>query len=399
MFAFLPVSFDASMTTLESSQVRPPWWRDEATLKIVLQSAFLAATGVAFLWLIRNMLTGLDKAGLSLGFNFLQNTAGFGISEGIKYNPTNSYAKALVVGVVNTIWVSFFGVILASALGMTLGVARLSSNWLARQLSKIATEIFRNIPILLIIIFWYEAVLLPLPKVKESYSFLNAFFLSQRGIYFPSLTASIWLIPAAIAIVLAAWGTHFLLKDRGGLPPGLVPLLGLIGALVVAIGFWAFSPTAPLALDVPTETNFGYRGGWQFSAEFLALLLGLVTYTGAYIGEIIRGAFMAVPKGQVEASRALGLSELETFRLVLVPQALRIAIPPMNTQFATLIKNSTLAIAIGYSDLFNIGGTIINQSGRSVEVFAIIMSSYLILNLSVSYGMNWFNERVKLVER
>ncbi|MEO0853753.1 MAG: ABC transporter permease subunit, partial [Cyanobacteria bacterium J06648_11] len=164
------------MTSLESSQVRPPWWRDEATLKIVLQSVFLAAAGVAFAWLIRNMLTGLDKAGLSLGFNFLRNTAGFGISEGIKYSPTDTYSKALLVGVVNTIWVSFFGVILASSLGMILGVARLSSNWLARQLSKIATEIFRNIPILLIIIFWYEAVLLPLPRVKESYSFLNAFF-------------------------------------------------------------------------------------------------------------------------------------------------------------------------------------------------------------------------------
>lgn len=387
------------MTSLESSQARPPWWRDEATLKIVLQSAFFAATVVAFAWLFRNMLTGLDKAGLSLGFNFLNNTAGFGISEGIRYSPTDSYFKALLVGIVNTVWVSFFGVILAFALGMILGIARLSSNWLARQLSKIATEIFRNIPILLIIIFWYEAVLLPLPGVKESYSFFNAFFLSQRGIYFPSLTASIWLIPTAIAIVLVGWGTRFLLKDRDNLPGGLVPLLAGVGALVAALACWILSPAPPLTLDVPMETNFGYRGGWQFSAEFLALLLGLVTYTGAYIGEIIRGAFMAVPRGQIEAARALGLSELSTFRLVLVPQALRIAIPPMNTQFATLIKNSTLAIAIGYSDLFNIGGTIINQSGRSVEVFAIIMSSYLIMNLSVSFGMNWFNERVKLVER
>ncbi|MEO1132526.1 MAG: ABC transporter permease subunit, partial [Cyanobacteria bacterium J06639_1] len=355
--------------------------------------------GVAFAWLVRNMLTGLDKAGLSLGFNFLSNTAGFGISEGIRYSPTDPYFKALIVGIINTVWVSFFGVILAFALGMILGIARLSSNWLAKQLSKIATEIFRNIPILLIIIFWYEAVLLPLPGVKESYSFFNAFFLSQRGIYFPSLTASVWLIPTAIAVLLVGWGTRFFLKDRADLPAGLVPLLSVLGGVAIAAVCWAILPSAPIAVDVPTETNFGYRGGWQFSAEFLALLLGLVTYTGAYIGEIIRGAFMAVPKGQIEAARALGLSELSTFRLVLVPQALRIAIPPMNTQFATLIKNSTLAIAIGYSDLFNIGGTIINQSGRSVEVFAIIMSSYLIMNLTVSFGMNWFNERVKLVER
>ena len=283
-------------------------------------------------------------------------------------------------------------------MGLVLGIARLSSNWLAKKLAAAVTEVFRNIPVLLIIFFWYQGVLLKMPRVKESYSFLG-FHLSNRGLNFPSLTPTWWLIPALVLVAVVVWQVPGRLRSQSDLPSGVPSLLGWIGAAVVFAIVWLVAPNPPFLVDVPELRGFNYRGGWEFSIEFLALMMGLVTYTGAYIAEVVRGAFLAVPRGQWEASRAIGFSELDTFRLVIVPQALRIMLPSLNTQFLTLIKNSSLAIAVGYSDLFNISSTIINQSGRSIEVFAIMMLAYLILNLGVSYSVNWFNNRVKLVER
>ena len=377
---------------------RPPWWRDETILKIVLQVLFTLAVVVVLGILYRNLRIGLARSGLSFGFKFLNNTASFGIGEGIPYDPSDSYLKAFFVGLVNTIWVSFFSIILATAMGLVLGIARLSSNWLAKKLAGVITEVFRNIPVLLIIFFWYQGVLLKMPRVKESYSFLG-FHLSNRGLNFPSLTPTWWLIPAVGLAALVIWQLPQRLRSQSDLPNGVPSLLGWVGAAFVFAIVWLVAPNPPFLIDRPELRGFNFRGGWEFSIEFLALMMGLVTYTGAYIAEVVRGAFLAVPRGQWEASRAIGFSELDTFRLVIVPQALRIMLPSLNTQFLTLIKNSSLAIAVGYSDLFNISSTIINQSGRSIEVFAIMMLAYLIFNLGVSYCMNWFNNRVKLVER
>jgi general L-amino acid transport system permease protein len=382
------------------SNAKPPWWRDEETLKVVLQVLFAIAVAIATGILWRNLVVALDKAGLTLSFRFLSNSANFGINEGIPYSPSDSYFKALMVGLANTIWVSFFSIVLASVMGLVLGMARLSSNWLARNLATAVTEIFRNVPVLLIMVFWYQAVLLQLPSVRSGISLFNLAFLSQRGLAIPKLLPSWWLIPALVVSIGVAWGVRRLLtRSRAGTTNSLPTIVGCVGFFLVAVAFWVVSPQAPLAIEVPELTRFNFKGGWTFSVEFLSVMLGLVTYTGAYIAEVVRGAFMAVPRGQWEASRAIGLSELTTFRLVIVPQALRIMLPSLNTQFLTLIKNSSLAIAVGYADIFNIASTVVNQSGRSVEVFAMVMLSYLLLNLVVSYGMNWFNNRVKLVER
>ncbi|MEN9223881.1 MAG: ABC transporter permease subunit [Thermostichus sp. HHBFW_bins_43] len=386
--------------TLLSSQPHPPWWRDERILKVVLQVAFVLAVLLVFGILSQNLVTSLRRVGVSLGFNFLRNSANFGITEGIPYDPSESYLKAFWVGVVNTLWLSSVSIVLATVMGMILGIARLSSNWLARQLATVITEVFRNIPVLLIVIFWYQGVILTLPGVRDSFSVGGFLFISQRGVNLPSLDPSWWLLPTVAILGGAAWGIRkVLLARRPDVGPVQRNLLVVLGVLLLAVACWILFPEAPLRLDIPVLDRFNFRGGAKLSAEFTAMMLGLVTYTGCYIAEVVRGSFLAVQRGQWEASRAIGLSELETFRLVIVPQALRIMIPSLNTQYLTLIKNSSLAIAVGFSDLFNISSTIINQSGRSVEMFAIIMATYLAINLVVSYGMNWLNARVRLVER
>lgn len=351
--------------------------------------------------LAQNLLASLRRLGISLGFRFLGNSANFGITEGlIPYDPSESYLKALAVGAVNTLWLSAVSIVLATAMGFVLGMARLSSNWLARQLATVVTEIFRNVPVLLIVIFWYQGVILTLPGVRNSLSIGGLVFINQRGVKLPGLDLSGWFIPTLAIVIGAGWGIRkLLLVCRPELGSRQRNLWVAAGVALLAVACWVLFPEPPVRLDVPVLERFNFRGGIQLSAEFTAMMLGLVTYTGCYIAEVVRGSFLAVPRGQWEAARAVGLSELQTFRLVIVPQALRIMIPSLNTQYLTLIKNSSLAIAVGFSDLFNISSTIINQSGRSVEMFAILMATYLTFNLVVSYGMNWLNARVKLVER
>ncbi len=375
---------------------RTVWWADEEKLKIIFQALFVGIAIAVLLTLFRNLQVGLERNGLTLTFSFLNNAAGFQIDEGLPYESSDSYLWAFVVGAVNTIWVSLISIILATAMGFLLGIARLSSNWLAQRLATVVTEIFRNIPVLLIIYFWYLAVLLQLPTIRESYSFFDVVFVSQRGINFPSLIPSIWLFPLMGCLITVGWVTRRLRPDRSD---RVQWSMTAAGAVVIVVLFWILAPTPPLQFDVPVLDRFNFQGGWRFSTEFMGLMLGLVTYTGSYIAEVVRGGFLAVPRGQWEAARAIGFSELSTFQLVVVPQALRIMLPSLTTQFLTLIKNTSLAVQIGYTDLFNVGQTVINQAGRSVEVFAMIIGTYLVINLVVSYGLNWFNHRVKLVER
>ena len=294
------------------TSARAPWWRDEQTLKIVLQIFFAVAVAIVLGVLFRNLLVGLDRAGLSLGFHFLDNPASFGISEGIPYDPSESYFKAFFVGVVNTIWVSLFSIVLATALGLVLGIARLSSNWLARKLAAVFTEVFRNIPVLLIIFFWYQGVLLQMPRVKESYS-LFGFHLSNRGLNFPSLVPTWWLFPAVVLVVLALWQLPKLLQAKTHLPDGLRLVLGLLGAVLVFAGVWLLAPSPPLQLTLPELSGFNFKGGWRFSVEFLALMLGLVTYTGAYIAEVVRGGIFsgsARAVGGISGDRIYGIEHV-----------------------------------------------------------------------------------------
>jgi general L-amino acid transport system permease protein len=380
------------------------FWRDERVIQVAAQILFLALV----IWVgsiaLRNMLTSLQQQGLVLGFDFLNSGAGFDISDApIPYSSTDTFARALQVGLLNTILVSVLGIVLSTLLGIVVGVARLSSNWLVNRMAWVFVEVMRNVPLLVLLVFIYTAFFLKLPRARQAVS-LGPIYLSNRGVAIPwgeptdtwSLYVSV-LIGALIAGAVVGLAMRWW-QNRSGRPrPQVVPSL-LTMTLIALIGWFAL-PQPPLALSLPEIAGFNFRGGQVLSPEFMALLIGLVIYTAAFIGEVVRAGIQAVPKGQVEAARALGLNPSRTLRLVVFPQALRVIIPPVTNQYLNLTKNSTLAVAIGYPDLFGISGTIINQTGRAVEMIAVVMAVYLTLSLITSLVMNWYNRRVRLVER
>jgi general L-amino acid transport system permease protein len=380
------------------------FWRDERVIQVAAQILFLALV----IWVgsaaLRNMLTSLQQQGLVLGFDFLNSGAGFDISDApIPYSSTDTFARALQVGLLNTILVSVLGIVLSTLLGIVVGVARLSSNWLVNRMAWVFVEVMRNVPLLVLLVFIYTAFFLKLPRARQAVS-LGPIYLSNRGVAIPwgeptdtwSLYVSV-LIGALIAGAVVGLAMRWW-QNRSGRPrPQVVPSL-LTMALIALIG-WFVLPQPPLTLSLPEIAGFNFRGGQVLSPEFMALLIGLVIYTAAFIGEVVRAGIQAVPKGQVEAARALGLNPARTLRLVVFPQALRVIIPPVTNQYLNLTKNSTLAVAIGYPDLFAISGTIINQTGRAVEMIAVVMAVYLTLSLMTSLVMNWYNRRVRLVER
>jgi general L-amino acid transport system permease protein len=380
------------------------FWRDERVIQVAAQILFLALV----IWVgsiaLRNMLTSLQQQGLVLGFDFLNSGAGFDISDApIPYSSTDTFARALQVGLLNTILVSVLGIVLSTLLGIVVGVARLSSNWLVNRMAWVFVEVMRNVPLLVLLVFIYTAFFLKLPRARQAVS-LGPIYLSNRGVAIPwgeptdtwSLYVSV-LIGALIAGAVVGLAMRWW-QNRSGRPrPQVVPSL-LTMTLIALIGWFAL-PQPPLALSLPEIAGFNFRGGQVLSPEFMALLIGLVIYTAAFIGEVVRAGIQAVPKGQVEAARALGLNPARTLRLVVFPQALRVIIPPVTNQYLNLTKNSTLAVAIGYPDLFAISGTIINQTGRAVEMIAVVMAVYLMLSLVTSLVMNWYNRRVRLVER
>lgn len=390
---------------MRRSSLSIPPWRDLRVLRIAAQVLFLLAVAVGFWWLANNLQTNLRASGLSISFRFLGETAGFPISEGIAYQPTSVNSYAFWVGVVNTLRVAVIGVVLATILGTLFGIARLSSNWLVRRLAALYVETVRNIPLLVQLFFWYFAVMLTaLPMVESSFRLPGSVFLSRRGLYMPwpipTATFGTWMIYVAVGLALAS-GVYFVRRirlkraDRPG-----VPILWALPvfATVVLVG-WFLAPGSPLALDVPVFERFNFEGGMWLSAPFLALVIGLSTYTGAFIAEIVRAGIQAVSVGQKEAARALGLRPSRVLRLVVLPQALPVIIPPMTSQYLNLTKNSSLAILIGYYDLLNVGTTIYNQTGHAIEMVLLIMGSYLAMSLLTSLAMNLYNRRVKLVER
>lgn len=382
-----------------------PFWRDERILRILGQIAFILALGIFGYFIYANMLDGLRRQGMTLGFSFFTGIAGFDIGESlIEYSRTFPYFRAFQVGLLNTALVSIVGIFFATVLGVILGVARLSTNFLVNRLAALYLEIIRNLALLVFLIFWYAGVFLKLPKVKEAILWPGNILLTNRGLGIP------WGIPTAssgtynwiLAFgILLATGIAIILTQRGrrtGRPP-LVTLWTLLTFLAVAIIGWLVLPEPPLQLDLPYVKGLNLAGGKILSPEFMALTSGLVLYTAAFIGEVVRAGIMSVPKGQVEAARALGLNGFQTLRLVVFPQAMRVIVPPLISQYLNLTKNSSLAIAIGYPDLFYVSGTIINQSGRAVEMISLVMLTYLAFSLITSLFMNWYNQKIKLVER
>ncbi len=372
---------------------------------IVFQFVAIAALAFFFYTIINNALTNLSARGIATGFGFLDQPAGFGIGLSlIEYDETFSYGRTFIVGLLNTALVSFLGIVLATVLGFALGIARLSSNWLVSRLAAVYIECFRNVPLLLQILFWYVAVLQALPSARQSLSLGEAIFLNVRGLYMPAPVfeaGSGVVIGAFIAGLIATIAVGIWAKNKQRLTGQQTPMgriaLGLCVALPLVVYFVMGSP---ISAEYPVLKGFNFRGGISIIPELAALLLALSIYTAAFIAEIVRSGINAVSYGQTEAAMSLGLPRSKTLKLIVIPQALRIIIPPLTSQYLNLTKNSSLAMAIGYPDLVSVfAGTTLNQTGQAIEIIAMTMGVYLSLSLITSALMNLYNRKVALVER
>ena len=382
-------------------------WRDIRFLKLLAQLIFIVVLVVVTAYLYINVTTNLARQGLTMGYGFMNNPASFGIGESfLSYDPSNTYARALLVGLVNTLVVSGLGIVLTTIVGVLAGVARLSSNWLINKFAAAYVGVIRNTPLLLQLMFWYFGVIIQLPAVRQAITLPGPVFLTQRGIYMVwgegTSTFPAWRIFILLALIsiFGIWYALRYAQKRASVP--LSPWWNLSYLLVPAFLLWigyVIQPVPPLQSSVPELSGLNFRGGVRLTPEFAALLFGLVVYTGAFIAEIVRAGIQAVSRGQVEAARSLGLSTGQTLRLVVFPQALRIMVPPITSQYLNLAKNSSLAIAIGYPDLFSVAGTVFNQTGAAIEIITIMMLSYLSISLLTSILMNIYNRRIQLVER
>ena len=386
------------MTTPPPPQASPASispWRDERVLRIIAQVVAVLVVLAIGLVLWSNLTSSMARSQLSFGFGFLDSTAGFGIAESpIPYRATDTYGKALLVGLLNTIVVSIAGIVLATALGLLVGVARLSSNWLVNRAAAGYVEVMRNTPLLVQLVLIY-AILLQLPLAGDSIALPGEIFLNQRGLFAPKpeVEPSFWPWLATVAIaVIAAILIRRRWRARGSGAAALAVVIGVPAVAWVVLG-------APIGFEVPTLQGFNHVGGLALSPEFTALLVGLVIYTAAFIGEVVRGGIQAVRRGQVEAALALGLTPSQTLRLVVFPQALRIIVPPLTSQYLNLAKNSSLAVVIGYPELFNVSRTMASQTGQPVSVIVIVMAAYLTISLGTSLLMNLYNRRVQVMEQ
>jgi general L-amino acid transport system permease protein len=352
-----------------------------------------------------NAAANLGARNIASGLGFFNNTAGFGVNLSlIPFQETDTYGRAFLVGLLNTLLVSGLGIVLATLLGFTIGIGRLSSNWLVARLAGGYVELIRNLPLLFQILFWYLAVLGTLPGPRQSLSIFGSFFVNNRGIVVPALRLTdgfgyVWAalgLGVLATIALGLWAKR--LRERTGRK---VSILWQAAALLVALPLAAFvAAGVPVEVDLPRIQGFNFVGGMRVIPEFLALLVALTTYTASFIAEIVRAGILAVPRGQSEAGLALGLRRGQLLRLILIPQALRIIVPPLTNQYLNLTKNSSLAVGIGYPDLFAVfAGTTLNQTGQAIEIIAITMAVYLSLSLATSVLMNWYNSHVRLTDR
>jgi len=367
----------------------------------------LVAVGLIgfFIWIGLNTAENLQQQNKSTGFDFFWSTSGFDIFFTlIPYSRASFYWEAFLVGLLNTFLVAALGIFFATLLGFVIGIARLSPNWIIARLATIYIETLRNIPLLLQLFFWYFSVLKAMPNVRNSFEWAGGFVLNQRGFYTPAPIFDDRFLIVAIAILIAIVGVFFLrrwaiarLEATGNRFPTFWAGLGVL--IVIPAIAWFLSGTN-LTFDLPSRQGFNYKGGWELPPELLALLFGLSLYTAAFIAEIVRAGILAVNKGQTEAAQSLGLKDGDRLRLVIIPQSMRVIIPPLTSQYLNLTKNSSLAAAIGYPELVSVFmGTTLNQTGRAIEVVFITMLVYLTLSLATSAFMNWYNARVALVER
>ncbi len=392
---------------MEKFSQKSPWqqfWYDPKKRGYFFQFlVFFAIFGLGTV-LVTNTQENLARQSIASGFSFLGQEAGFEISESsIEYWADDSYQLALFVGILNTFKVAIIGNFLAIILGIFVGIFRLSPNWLLSKLSESYIELARNIPLLLQLFFWYAVFTEIFPDVKESLNPIPGVFISQRGFFFPIFKEHFiwkWVWMTFIGGGLLTYGTSLFLnklREKTGEKKSLLPF-GLLFLFVVPILIWFFGG-APHELDIPQLGGFNFSGGMTLTPEFVALMLGLVIYAGAFNGEIVRAGIESVSRGQWEASQALGLSRWQTLRLVVLPQSLRVIIPPMTSQVLNLIKNSSLAVGIGYPDFVAVANTTMNQTGQAIEAVILIMGVYLFFSLSTSFVMNRYNRSQQLKER
>jgi len=382
-----------------------PIWRDERYLSAAAQIVSSVIVIGFLYWTGRNFIEITAQRGISLSYGFLSEPAGFPISESfIPYDPTMSFGRAFLVGLVNTLVVSAIGILLATILGFIVGLARLSSSWLFSRLAVAFIEFHRNIPLLVLLFLWYFAVFNRLPPVKESIVLPGPIYMNLRGLYitWPRLTETgnifIGFLIGGIILSIVAWSVLIRIREQTGRETYYAPIsIGVL--LVLPVIGWFASGGAPLWLDVPTLQGFNYKNGLRLTPEFGAMLVGLTMYTAAFIAEVVRGGIQAVHKGQTEAAKAVGLKNFQVLRLIVIPQAMRVIIPPLISQYLNLTKNSSLALTIGYPDLFAVGQVTINQAGRAVPVFLMVMVTYLALSLITSFFLNIYNRRIQFVER
>jgi len=393
------------MATGEYIRRKIPLWRDERVLKAVAQViSSLIVLGFLY-WLIDNFIVITQQRGMPLTYGFLDEAAGFPIKESfIPYDSTMSFGRAVLVGLINTLVVSAAGILFATVLGFIIGLMRLSTNWLISHIALAYIEFHRNIPLLVLLFLWYFGVFTKLPAVKQSITVPGFIYINQRGFYltWPHLAEGGSLFAASLiaGIILAiiAWSVLRRIREVKGKETyfGRVSLAVLV---VVPLIGWFASGGKPVLLDVPVLKGFNFQGGLRLTTEFTALLIGLAMYTSAFIAEVVRSGIQAVHKGQIEAAKAVGLRYSQILTLITIPQALRVMIPPLISQYLNLTKNSSLALVIGYQELFAIGKVTINQAGRAVPVFILVMATYLAISLLTAVILNIYNKRVQFIER
>jgi general L-amino acid transport system permease protein len=381
-----------------------PFYRDPWLRGVLLQAALCIAIGLVIYGAVYNAVDHLQRIHAASGFGFWNATAGFDISQTlIEYSSASStFGRAIWVGLLNTLLVAVVGIVFATLIGFTVGIARLSKNVLVERLATGYVEAIRNVPLLLQLLFWYNAVLKALPERADSIVMPGGFILNNRGLFTPKpLFADGWHIVAVIAAAIALAVIFNIVAGRvERLQRAAGVRITIAAAIVAGVPVAAFLASGqPLAFEYPEIGRFNVRGGGELLPELVALLLGLSIYTAAFIAEAVRAGLKAVPRGQTEAAQSLGLSRLQTLRLIIIPQAMRVIIPPLTNQYLNLTKNSSLAVAIGYPDLVQVAGTVLNISGQAVEVVAITMAVYLSISLITALVMNVYNARYALVER
>jgi len=389
----------------EQQSTSIPFYRDERVLKIIAQVISTIVIVGFLVWAVLNFLKAAEARNMTLTFGFLKEAAGFPISNPpIEYEPSMSFGRAFFVGLVNTLIVSSTGIVAATILGTLVALARLSSNWLLSRIALVFIEFNRNIPLLVLLFILYFVVFQNLPQVKESIVWPGPIYFNRRGIYitWPRLseTGMPFVILLGIGLILSVIAYNVLRRRRELSGQNTYFVQFSVGILILSgILGWFLSGGAPFQVSIPELKGFNFQGGLRLTPEFSGMFIGLTIYTAAFIAEVVRSGIQAVDRGQIEAARAVGLSTMQVLSLVVMPQALRIIVPPMISQYLNLTKNSSLALAIGFQEVFSVGKIAINQAGRAVPVFALVMLTYLVLSLLTSFVLNIYNRRIQFVSR